>query len=96
MSDIPPDEVAEERPRWASVLIYSLLRVLVFVVIWFLIQLVTPLRGLTAVIVALLISGALSFFLLNRQRDAMSSTVMGVFRRINDRIDASTRAEDDD
>ena len=78
------------------VLIYTTMRVMVFIAVWLLIQLVTPLRGLWALVVALLVSGVISLFLLNRQRDAMSGVVAGFFGRINDRIDASTRAEDYD
>lgn len=72
------------------------MRLLVFIAVWLLLQLLTPLRGLWALVLALLVSGAISFFLLNRQRDAMSGVVAGFFGRINDRIDASTRAEDVD
>ena len=67
-----------------------------FIAVWLLLQLLTPLRGLWALVLAVLVSGAISFFLLNRQRDAMSGVVAGFFGRINDRIDASTRAEDCD
>jgi len=49
-----------------------------------------------ALALAIVISGAISLLLLNRQRDALSSGVARFFRRINERIDASTRAEDVD
>lgn len=78
------------------VLVYTTMRLLLFIAVWLLVQLITPIRGLWALVLALLISGAISFFLLNRQRDAMSGVVAGFFGRINDRIDASTRAEDYD
>lgn len=78
------------------VLMYTTMRVMVFIAVWLLVQLITPLRGLWALVVALLVSGAISLFLLNRQRDAMSGVVAGFFGRINARIDASTRAEDFD
>lgn len=79
-----------------AVLVYTTMRLLMFLAVWLLLQLLTPLRGLWALVLALLVSGAISFFLLNRQRDAMSGVVAGFFGRINDRIDASTRAEDID
>ena len=63
--------------------------------VWLLLQLVTPLRGLWAVVVAILVSGAISLFLLQRQRAAMSAVVGGFFGRINARIDQASRAEDD-
>lgn len=63
--------------------------------VWLLVQLVTPLRGLWAVVVAVLVSGVISWFLLQRQRAAMSAVVGGFFGRINARIDQASRAEDD-
>ena len=71
------------------------MRVGLFVGVWLLLQLLTPLRGLWAVAVAILMSGLISLFLLNRQRAAMSSVVGGFFGRINARIDAASQAEDD-
>lgn len=82
--------------RPPAVLVYTTMRLLMFVAVWLLVQLITPIRGLWALVLAVLVSGAISFFLLNRQRDAMSGVVAGFFGRINDRIDASTRAEDFD
>ena len=54
------------------------------------------LRGVALAAVAFLGSGLLSFVLLDRQRDALGESVGSVFTRINSRIDANTRAEDDD
>lgn len=54
------------------------------------------LRGLPLLLLALLVSGIASLFLLDRQRDDLGSSVGGWFSRINARIDASARAEDDD
>lgn len=59
-------------------------------------QLTTPLRGLSAAVVALLISGVISIVVLNKQRAAMGVTVAEFFGRINSRIEASTRAEDEE
>lgn len=72
------------------------MRLAVFLAVWLLIQWITGLRGLMSLALALVVSGAISLLLLNRQRDAMSATVSKFFRRINERIDASTRAEDVD
>jgi hypothetical protein len=77
-----------------AVIWYTVLRVAVFAGLWFLIQLLTPLRGLWVVVAALLLSGAISMILLNRQRDSMSVVVAGFFGRINDRIEQGKRAED--
>ncbi len=79
-----------------AVLIYTGLRLLLLLAVWLLIELVTPLRGLTSVVVALLASGVISLFLLNRQRASMSVVVGSFFRGINERIDAAARAEDVD
>lgn len=54
------------------------------------------LRELMLLIAALVISGVLSLFLLDRQREALGTSVGGIFTRINDRIEASKRAEDFD
>lgn len=76
------------------VVVYTAMRVGLFVAVWLLLQLVTPLRGLWAAVVAIVISGLISIVLLNRQRSAMGGVVGGFFRGINDRIDAASRAED--
>jgi hypothetical protein len=73
---------------------YTLLRVGLFIALWLPIQLLTPLRGLWAIVIALLGSGLLSVVLLNRQRNAMGFTVGNFFSQINERIEASARAED--
>jgi Flp pilus assembly pilin Flp len=70
------------------------MRVGLFVAVWLVLQLVTPLRGLWAAVVAIVISGLISVVLLNRQRSAMGGVVGGFFRGINERIDAASRAED--
>lgn len=75
---------------------YTVSRVLLFIAVWLLVQFATPLRGLTALIVALLVSGGIAFFLLNRQRDSASASVIGLFKRIDDRIERARTAEDVD
>ena len=54
------------------------------------------LRDIMLWVVALLGSGAVSYVLLDRQRDAMAATVERSLNRVNDRIDAATRKEDVD
>lgn len=75
---------------------YTLLRVLFVVLSWLLIQLVTPVRGLWAIALAIAISAVFSILFLGRQRDAMSGSLYGFFRRINERIDAASAKEDYD
>ena len=83
------------RSGW-SIVLYTALRLTMFIGAWILIEALTPIQGLFAAAFAIVISGALSIILLNGQRDAMSAALFGFFRRMNARIDASTRAEDDD
>lgn len=75
---------------------YTGLRVALLALVWLLIQVVTPMRGLLAIAVALIISGIISFILLDRTRDRASAGLAGVFRRIDDRIERSKAAEDID
>jgi hypothetical protein len=75
---------------------YTLLRVAMLVAVWFLLEWLTPFRGLWAIVAAFLISGGISLLLLNRERDAVSIGVAGFFGRINQRIEESKRAEDFD
>ncbi len=84
----------DRRPQWVSVLVYSLLRLVLLLAVWGLIAWLSPVKGLWALALALLVSGAISLFALNRQRDEMSVGVASFFGRINARIDAAARAED--
>ena len=75
---------------------YTGLRVALLAAVWLLIQVVTPLRGLMAIAVAIVISGVISFILLDRTRDRASVGLSGFFRRIDERIERSRTAEDVD
>lgn len=81
--------------RPLAVLAYTLLRVLIFGAAWVLLVWLTPLDGVYAIVMAILVSGIISIPLLSHQRDLVSVGIAGFFRRMNERIDASTRAEDD-
>lgn len=85
----------KNRPRWLAVTIYSVLRLLIFVVVWLPLQFLTPLRGLLALVVALAISGTISIFLLDRPRGEVATGLAAFMQRMNDRIEASARAEDE-
>lgn len=78
---------------WAWVM-YTVLRVLFFAVTWLIIQATTPIRGIWAIALAIVVSAIFSILLLSRQRDAMSGSMFGFFRRINERIDAGAAKED--
>jgi hypothetical protein len=85
-----------DTPRWIAVLAYTTLRLLIFAAVWAVLQFLTPLRGLWSITLAILVSGAISMFALSKQRDAVSIGVSRFFGGLNARIDASTRAEDDE
>lgn len=91
-----PTAGEQRTSRWVAVLVYSLLRVALFAVVWLVIEFLTPLSGLLALAAAILISGAISLVVLDRQRGAVGAAAAGFFGRINERIEASARAEDDD
>lgn len=77
-------------------MVYTVLRVAVFGAVWALLWLLTPLDALWSAVVALLVSGAISLVLLDRQRGRVGAAAGGFFARMNERIDAATRAEDID
>ena len=79
-----------------GIAIYTGLRLALLAGVWLLIQVVTPMRGLLAIAVALVVSGMISFIVLDRPRDSASAGLFGVFRRIDERIERSKVAEDID
>ena len=83
-------------------LAYSLARLGLFLAVLLLLYLVGA-RGLLLVALALLVSGIISFVVLSRQRDAMSSSLSARFRgmreragQFGDRLDEGAKAEDED
>lgn len=76
---------------WVS---YTTIRLVLVALAWFVIQFATSIRGLLAVALALLISAIFSIIFLDKQRDVMSESMFGFFRRLNERIDASAAKED--
>jgi len=82
--------------RTRAWIVYTVLRLLFVVLAWFLIQVTTPIRGIWAIALAIVVSAVFSILLLGRQRDAMSGSLFGIFRSINDRIDAAAAKEDFD
>ena len=101
MSDRQSDNQSENQrdgPRRSgivTVIVFTALRIGLFLGVWLLLQIITPLQGLWALVVAIILSGVISAFLLNRQRSAMGEVVGRFFGGINDRIEAASRAEDD-
>ena len=81
-----------------TILAYTASRLLLFVVVLLLLDLAGA-RGLLLIVLALLISGLLSYVLLSRQRDSMAGSLSHRLRGVRDfrtRLDEGTRAEDTD
>ncbi len=78
-----------------ATLAYTLLRLLLFFAAVLVLALF-HLRGLTLVIVALVISSIVSLPLLSKLRDRMSTSLTGKVDRFHARLDDATKAEDVD
>jgi hypothetical protein len=74
---------------------YTAARILLFVAATGLIYLAGA-RGVLLLVLGLLASGAASYILLSRQRDAMAGALFNRVRSLRARIDAGAKAEDDD
>jgi hypothetical protein len=74
---------------------YTSARILIFVLSLILLYLAGA-RGLLLIGLALVISGIVSFVLLSRQRDAMSSALATRIGSFRSRLDEGAKAEDDD
>ena len=74
---------------------YTAARILLFAVALGLIYLAGA-RGLLLWALALIVSGAASYILLTRQRDAMAGALSRRLGSFRTRLDAGTRAEDQD
>jgi Mn2+/Fe2+ NRAMP family transporter len=74
---------------------YTTARILLFVAATGLCYLAGA-RGLLLLGVALLVSGAASYVMLSRQRDAMSGALVSRLRTLRARIDSGAKAEDRD
>ena len=78
-----------------STLAYTTARILLFAISLILLYLAGA-HGLLLIGLALVISGIISFVVLSRQRDAMSSALATRLGSFRSRLDEGTRAEDDD
>jgi hypothetical protein len=77
------------------VLLYTTWRLAIFIVVLIVLYLV-GLRDVWLIVFAFLISGVASIFVLNRRREQAVGGISSLFGKMNDRIDASSRAEDGD
>ncbi len=89
----PTDIAADESSRSHAFLLYNLARLALLVLAFAAFYLV-GFRGLALIVVALLVSGAVSYFALYRLRGAAAVSFAGGWRRWNDRLEERTRAED--
>lgn len=80
--------------RWLTTALYTAARLLLWLAVWALLQFLTPVKGLLAVVLGLLISSAISIIILDRQRDVMSEGIGAFFSGINQKIANSGAAED--
>jgi hypothetical protein len=78
-----------------ATLFYTVLRFGLFIATFGLLW-VAGVSGVLLLALAILISGVLSYFLLNSQRAAMSGALSRRLTDFRERLDAGTRAEDDD
>jgi uncharacterized membrane protein YccC len=79
-----------------AVAVYTVLRIALFLAVWLVLELLTPVHGIWAIVAAILMSGAISIVVLDRPRGRVGEAAAGFFGRINDRIEASARSEDVD
>lgn len=78
-----------------ATLSYTLLRVLIFFAALLILALI-GLHGFTLIVAALFISAIVSLPLLSRFRDRMSASLTGKMQSFHAKLEAGTRAEDDD
>jgi uncharacterized membrane protein len=78
-----------------ATLSYTALRLGLFVVV-FLVLYLAGARSILLLAGAILISGLISYFVLNAQRAAMSGMISKRLTRFRERLDAGTRSEDQD
>lgn len=93
MADPAPQATRDSKA--VAIIVYTVLRLALWLAAWLLIVLLTPVKGIWAAAAGILISGAFSLVLLDRQRSAVGAAVSGFVGRINARIEAAAAAEDE-
>jgi len=78
-----------------ATLFYTVLRLLLFAVAFFAIR-AAGAGGLLALALAAIVSGLISFVVLSRQRDAISTAISGRVSTFRHRLDEGAKAEDQD
>ena len=99
-SDSAEDLVHQQRTGRRSLfakhpfLVYTTLRIGILLVVGAVLSLLGA-RGLILILLAFALSAVVSYVLLSSQRDEVGSRMGGFFGRLNERIEVSTRSEDD-
>lgn len=78
-----------------ATLFYTILRFSLFIVVFGVLY-AAGVRSYLLLAVSILVSGIISYFVLSPQRAAMSGAISKRVTGFRDRLDAGTRAEDDD
>lgn len=91
--DAPTPAHAVPAASGRSILIYTLLRLGLLAITLFVLSLF-GLRSIELLLVGFLVSGLISFFVLDRKRNEVSATLAGTFSRMNQRIASDTTKED--
>lgn len=86
-------ELPERSTKGHPFLAYTFARILLLLVVGGVCYLI-GFRDLLLIVLAFIVSGIISFFVLNRQRDALGMGMGAYFSRMNQKIDAGTKSED--
>lgn len=86
-------ELPARRTKGHPVLVYTLARILLLLAVGGVFYLI-GFRDLLLIVLAFIVSGIISFFVLNRQRDALGMGMGAYFSRMNHQIDAGAKSED--
>lgn len=92
---VTEDEPAAAPARTHAFVLYNAARLGLLVIAFGLFYAV-GFRGIALLIVAFLVSGAVSYLALYRLRGDATSGLLSAYRRVSERIDARARREDDD
>jgi uncharacterized membrane protein YqgA involved in biofilm formation len=94
VNDTSRSTISQPPGFWRSTLVYSGSRVGVFAVLLGLLY-VVGVRGVIVVLIALVLSGVLSYFLLDRQRSAFAAALEERVKRRRERAAAKSAREDE-
>lgn len=87
-------ELPERATKGHPFLVYTSSRIVLLLVVGGVFYLV-GFRELLLIVLAFIVSGMISFFLLDRQRDVLGKGMGAYFSRMNQKIDAGAKSEDE-